>query len=97
MTTTTHIQTNIEAPAKYFFNQHEITVVYDRSDDVHMEFALSKCQGVTPTFEITSFQLKENPNLDVFQEHRLSMAEARLLRDLLTRPEVVAYLDAELM
>lgn len=82
----------IDHPVTYFNNQHETSVGYNRSDEQHVEFVLSRQAQM---FTIATFPLIGNPNMEPETQIVLGPQEARLLRDLLNRPEVQLCLDAE--
>ena len=84
--------TSIDHPVTHFHNEHEASVAYNRSDEIHIEFVLSTRQQV---LTIITFPLLENPNMEPETQIVLGAQEARLLRDLLNRREVQLCLDAE--
>lgn len=91
----------IVAPVIYRQNSFEHVLAYQKSGDEHVEIALSHvyCEEsgapTTPTLGLASYRTVNNPNMVPSAKIELSMDEARMLRDFLNRPEVLAYLDEE--
>lgn len=77
---------------KHFNTEREIAIAYDLPPQkLCLNFVFDKSDH---TVAIGSFSI-ENGEVDLDSEIKveISMQEARLLRDLLNRPEVSAYLD----
>lgn len=83
----------------YRSTSFEDAITYDRIDGQSVEMVLSHLPNVsgdyppTPTLTLASFRSSNNPKMKPHQHLELSMEEARLLRDLLNRPEVTEWLN----
>ena len=85
----------IDSTITFCDNRFETSIV-QKSSNWRLEMVLVHTPG--PGFlalAIAIFSLKRNPNLKAKESVELSMQEARLLRDLLNRPETTQWLEQE--
>ena len=75
-------------------NTFETGLHYERNGE-RVEMVLMHLPASTPTLNVATFPLQDNPNCDASAHVEMSLSEARYLRDLLTSPGASAYLDAE--
>lgn len=59
------------------------------------ELVLVHLVGRVPELHLAVFRLKHNPNCNPSWQIELPLREARLLRDLLNRPEITHYLEQD--
>ncbi len=71
----------------------EECVLYDRSDGKHVEMTVCWVDSGEPLLSIGIYTQKALRTGNPAQSVEFSMAEARLLRDLLNRPAVASILD----
>lgn len=87
---TDYINTFIDTPLE--------TGLIRKGENWRVEMMVPHLEPLSPpalTLSLAVFRLKKNPNLNPSQLIEFSMEEARLLRDLLNRPEMVVYLEQE--
>lgn len=86
---------------RWRISSFEHSLSYDRKDGKRVEMALSHYADISgegrraPLLQLASRKIVRNPNCTPNEYIGLSMEEARLLRDFLNRPEIVAYLEEE--
>lgn len=90
----------IVGPIRYHQASFEDALIYDRRDGKRVEMALTHIPNVSgdavrgPILQLATRKIRKGNNTP--NEYiGLSMEEARLLRDFLSRPEVSAWLDEE--
>lgn len=83
------------APVEYRENDFEHCLHYTRTGGKQVEMVVTHLPGSEACFSIGVYKLIGNPNLNPSQLVEITMEEARLLRDLLCRPEVQKYLEEE--
>lgn len=73
----------------------EISASYARSDNTNVEQIILKADKASPAELIIGIiPIENNPNCETLQQVDLTIAEVRILRELLNRPDVQAILDA---
>lgn len=91
--------TVLTGPAHFRQNSFEHCLSYDRIDGKRVEMVITHVPNVSgdgekpALLQIATRKLQRNPTLALNEHVALSMEEARLLKDLLNRPEISAYLD----
>lgn len=85
----------IIAPIEYHDNVWENGLNYGRVGGKRVDMVVTHLPGSEAHFSIGVYKLIGNPNLNPSQLVEITMEEARLLRDLLCRPEVQKYLEEE--
>ena len=79
----------------FFDGTQETWVEYQRSNGLYINMSvLSPGDNDRAEFFVAEVKYEKNGNVGTRQSVHLSLAEARILRDLLTRPDVQALLDA---
>lgn len=84
---------SIVPPVKYNESQWEHALHFQRDNGQRVEMVVTHVSSKESIFSVATYRTKNNPNMTPTQEVNLSMEEARYLRALLNRPEVLEYLD----
>ena len=93
-TANTETPANTEPIVRYYASPVEHTLVIDRSSEEQVNMAIDHF-GAHHTLTIAVFDTLDKEQPELASQVILSYAEARLLKDLLNRPEVSAIIDPE--
>jgi hypothetical protein len=87
----------VPGTAHFRHSSFETAVTYERSNGHEVQMTLVHSlhlhPGDEPALVVAVMQIDDNPNCEFSEQVTLSIPELRLLRDLLNRHEITAYLE----